>query len=70
MIEIIGYKSISVLHLPDAFIKETIKTYPDGWFTSSKKHEMSMIHLPQTIMKIHHASSNPPFKNKLFKDEK
>jgi hypothetical protein len=29
-----------------------------------------MIHLTQTRMKIHHASSIRPIKNKLFSDEK
>jgi hypothetical protein len=32
-------------------------------------NETSMIHLTQTRMKIHHASSIRPIKNKLFTDE-
>jgi hypothetical protein len=33
------------------------------------KDETSMIRLSQTLMKIHHASSIRPIKNKLFSDE-
>jgi hypothetical protein len=34
-----------------------------------KRDETSMIQLSQTLMKIHHASSIRPIKNKLFSDE-
>jgi hypothetical protein len=38
-------------------------------FALSRFDETSMIQLTQTLMKIHHASSIRPIKNKLYTDE-